>query len=191
MHRFVLPEGAQRAGNLWTRHKAGVSGLGCRRASHTWRIRVDMNEAPVGTTIKLCGVAHVSAFRWRRLRGGVSQLFAWTHEDSDRILARRLRGGRIGLASYVYRCGYGPAIQPDAVDVDWIKRLGTVRNGEFFTVRIMPNDASTVFAINGKAVHHVARSRPLPRLVHKAFVHAGGHVHDASPARIRIDVKPT
>lgn len=207
--RFSLHTGDTWAGSMPLRHLYRVSGpLPTPRVAQ-WDMRADMTDVPVGTTIKLCGLAYVSPQRWQRvLKAGWRHALSFTHEDSDRVLLTRTRHG-LKLRTYVYRLGVGAVTHEwkkhlPYID-EWSETLCFIPEGQHFAVRLRPTDEGTHYECvvgdpfatdahghpNRRTLHQtfVPRRRTLPYLAHRTFAHAHGHEQDESPGTIHIDLE--
>jgi hypothetical protein len=118
------------------------------QSREVWKLRVDFGEnVKDGESIKLVGFSEVRPFSYQRVKnGGWGQLFSPTHEDSDRIVAVK-NGDKISVHAYVYRNGLGPstASRQELQNRDFMKKLGTVENGEPFFVEIDVTEDKTIF----------------------------------------------
>lgn len=205
MTRFEISEGDVWAGNLLKRHWHRVSGL-TYGSSWKWDLRLDMSRCPDGTTIKLCGVAMVSPFRYNRVRtGGLGQLPSFTHGDSDRFLATKT-GDSITLKTYSYRQGYGPgtdsALEKTPLTT-FSEKVAEVSHGQRFTAEMYHAAAvagnedleGTVFMVLDEYGNPIPddlviarRERNTTALKHRTFAHAKGYEQPHAPADIHIDV---
>ena len=199
MTTFTIPEGGTWAGSMWERHRTGVSGVRRTQENTSWVLSIDMSDCPVGTTIKVCGLAWLY-FSFKRInKRGWSDLSAFTHEESDRLIATRTKEGRINLRAYSYVNG----------DIVHGPRSTTVRNNEQFkygiTIRSTPagstkvkhnvwtadEDSTTDYGIPKIHQWNLStkyRDRSIPFLCHRSFAHAIGHNQEVSPGDIDIHV---
>ena len=187
MNKFDIREGEVWAGNFFRRHWHRVSGL-TTDDRFTWRISLDMSEVPAGTTIKLCGVATASPFRYERVKkGGWGQLFSFSHEDSDRVIATSKPDGRIALKTYAYRDGEGPSTTGESFS----SKICEVKDREPFQLRIDHLGGLTKYIVQDMVGDTYINDMKRPGssqsfLKHRTFAHAKGYKQESSPGRIEI-----
>jgi hypothetical protein len=116
----------------------------------------------------------------------MGQLFLFSHEDSDRVIATNT-GDRIRLSTYAYRRGLGPATTSDSFS----QKLGFVGHNQPFELEFVELDNMTLTRLLGKRTVRTPRKKPPSLLKHKTFAHAVGHKQDSSPGNISIKVYDT
>jgi hypothetical protein len=188
MTTFEIPKGDVWAGSFLKRHWNRVSGLTFGK-QFQWNIELDMTKCPIGTTIKLCGISTASPFRWQRVsKGGWSEAFNFTHEDSDRVIATKKSDSKIELSSYIYRKGCGPSTEmPQNFEAS--KKLGVVEENSEFWLMITEGSESTAYSLNSqnqKNFVNMPRNQPMGWRKHRTFAHAKGYNQPNSPANIQI-----
>lgn len=189
MNKFDIEKGEVWAENFFKRHWHRVSGL-TTGENFSWRISLNMSEVPVGTTIKLCGVATACPFRYERVkRAGWGQFFSFTHEDSDRVIATSKPDNKIALKTYGYRNGKGPS----TTGRSFSEKICEVKNARPFRLRIEHREKLTKYLIQDASaeVHsaEIERKRSQGFLKHRTFAHARGYKQQSSPDKIRILAK--
>lgn len=150
-------------------------------------------------TIKLLGFSEIRPFSWKRVSyDGWGQLLSFTHEDSDRIICSYNGDDKVSVSTYAYRRGLGPSTNSDKAkeaDFDVSKKLGSVRNGEKFRVRMGVKRDRTVYEFytqkSGvwsmeKEVSISRRSKSLARFW--TYAHASGYHGSTAPSDVNIEL---
>lgn len=173
-------------------------------------------NVPAGTSIKICGLASMHPFRWRRwavqrprsMRDALTVAFSVAWEDSDRIIgivathdvvtedgAEKVRG--LALRAYAYRCGVG-ATAPKDMRIEQTKShgplqvpLGFVPNQTPAVLWIDPHNWGTEYetlTALGQRSAHIPACRAPTRLMYRTGIHADGPdgVQDVAPVPISL-----